>query len=158
MWLCKFSNCTARSCSALWDPITNDRLIKQENECPNDQMRELNWENRKKFQMFVEKYLLTNSLFLYFILTIFFKMIILLISFCCFWLISQWIIYIFTFRTYAMQGKYCNREKIRLWDFHVFICFEVSRIHLCYFCSDVCLYVCACVTARWITSPLYLQN
>ena len=38
-----------------------------------------------------------------------------------------------------MQGKYCNREKIRLSDFDVFICFEVSAIHLCYFRGNMCM-------------------
>ena len=54
-------------------------------------------------------------------------------------------LFLFTFRTYTMYGKYCNREKIRLRDFDVFIRFEVSGIHLCYFRGDVCVCVCVCV-------------
>ena len=52
----------------------------------------------------------------------------------------------FTFQKYTMQGKYCNRRKIRLWDFDVFIHFEVSGIHICYFCGGVCMYVCVYVS------------
>ena len=33
---------------------------------------------------------------------------------------------VYTFRTYSMQGKYCNREKIRFGDFDIFQRFQVS--------------------------------
>ena len=46
-----------------------------------------------------------------------------------------------TSRTYATQGKYYNHEKIRVPDFGVLICFEVSSINLCYFYDDVRMYV-----------------
>ena len=41
-----------------------------------------------------------------------------------------------------MQEKYCNREKIRIFDFDVFTRFEVSGIHLYYFRRDVCMHTC----------------
>ena len=62
---------------------------------------------------------------------------------------------VFTLRTYAMQGEHCNREKIRLWDFYIFIRFEVSGIHLCYFYSDVCM--CVCMWVNTIASKRCIQ-
>ena len=78
--------------------------------------------------------------------------------------IEKWFFYInfnnniFTFRTYTMQGKYCYREKIRLWNFNIFIRFLVSWIHLCYFYGDVCIYVCMYVCVHMCVYVCMLLN
>ena len=57
--------------------------------------------------------------------------------------------YFFSFSEHTIEEKYFNYEKIRLWDFDIFIHFEASWIHLCYFRGDVCMcvymLVCVCV-------------
>ena len=58
-----------------------------------------------------------------------------------------------------MQRKNCNHEKIHLWDFDIFTLFQVSWIYLCYFCSDVYVYVCMCECMRvWWSTIASKQN
>ena len=56
--------------------------------------------------------------------------------------------FFFAFQTCTTQGKYCNHEKIRLWDFDAFLRFESLPILFILFlrwCIYVCMYVCVCV-------------
>ena len=64
---------------------------------------------------------------------------------------SKWILILFfssllfTFRLYLGKKNIEKLKKIRLWESDVFIRFEISWIHLCYFL----IYVCVCMF-KWV--------